>query len=107
MQADINIVVFCGDGVNGVAALAQASVGMHIDSGTGTACIAGDAVLSRPSLSGLLVLIDLFQDSCRQIVFDFTWAAVYNVLTILLAADALIHVRLSLQYAGLGKAVSI
>ncbi len=107
MQADNNTVLFCGDGVNDAAALSQASVGVHINSGTGTAWTAGDAVLIRPSLLGILVLIDLSRDSCRQINFNFTWAVVYNVLAILLAGGAFVHVRLSPQYAGLGEAVSV
>ena len=107
MQADNNTVLFCGDGVNDAAALSQASVGVHINSGAGAAWTAGDAVLIRPSLLGILVLIDLSRDACRQMVFNFTWAAVYNVLAILLAAGAFVHVRLSPQYAGLGEAVSV
>lgn len=107
MQVGNNTVLFCGDGVNDAAALAQASVGVHINNGTGTACISGDAVLIRPSLSGILVLIDLSRDACRQIVFNFSWAAIYNVLAILLAAGAFVHVRLPPQYAGLGEAVSV
>ncbi|KAF6227574.1 hypothetical protein HO173_012213 [Letharia columbiana] len=107
MQADNNTVLFCGDGVNDAAALSQASVGVHMKSGPGTAWIAGDAVLIRPSLLGILVLIDLSRDSCRQMVFNFTWAAVYNVVAILFAAGAFIHIRLSPQYAGLGEAVSV
>ena len=107
MQADKSTVLFCGDGVNDAAALSQASVGVHISSGTGTSWTAGDVVLIRPSLLGILVLIDLSRDSCRQIVFNFTWSAIYNVLAILLAAGAFVHVRLSPQYAGLGEAVSV
>ena len=107
MDADNNIVLFCGDGVNDAAALAQASVGVHMNNDAGSAWTVGDVVLMRPSLLGILVLMDLSRDSCRQIVFNFTWAAVYNVLAILLAAGAFVHVRLSPEYAGLGEAVSV
>ena len=107
MQVGNNTFLFCGDGVNNAAALSQASVGMHVNSGTGSACIAGDAVLIRPSLLGILVLIDLSRDSWRHIIFNLAGAAFYNVLAILLAAGACIHVRLSSQYAGLGEAVSV
>ena len=107
MDANNNTVLFCGDGVNDAAALSQASIGVHMSSGSGTTWSAGDAVLIRPSLLGILVLMDLSRDSCRQIVFNFTWAVVYNVLAISLAAGAFMHVRLPPQYAGLGEAVSV
>ena len=107
MQADKNIVLFCGDGVNDAAALSQASVGVHMNSGTSAAWTAGDAILIRPALSGILVLLDLSRDSCRQMTFNFTWAAVYNVVAILFAAGAFVRVHLAPQYAGLGEAVSV
>lgn len=59
VQGGNNTVLFWGDGVNDSAALSQASDGVHINSRTGTACIAGDAVLIRLSLLGILVLISL------------------------------------------------
>ena len=108
MQADGNVVLFCGDGVNDAAALSQASVGVHMNNnGPSAAWTAGDAILIRPSLSGILVLLDLSRDSCRQMAFNFTWAAVYNVLAILFAAGAFVRVHLAPQYAGLGEAVSV
>ena len=107
MDIENSTVLFCGDGVNDAAALTQASIGVHISNGPSTTWTAGDVVLSRPSLFGILVLLDLSRDSWRQIIFNFCWAAVYNVLAILLAAGAFVHVRLSPQYAGLGEAISV
>ena len=107
MQAANNTVLFCGDGVNDAAALSQASVGVHMNLGSHTEWTAGDAVLIRPSLLGILVLIDLSRDSCRQIVFNFFWAALYNLFAILFAAGAFVRVHLPPQYAGLGEAVSV
>ena len=107
MQAANNTVLFCGDGVNDAAALSQASVGVHMNIGSRTEWTAGDAVLIRPSLLGILVLIDLSRDSCRQIVFNFVWAALYNLFAILFAAGAFVRVHLPPQYAGLGEAVSV
>ena len=100
-------VLFCGDGINDAAALTQASVGVHMSNGPGTAWTAGDVALSRPSLLGILLLIDLSRDAWRQIIFNFCWAALYNIVAILFAAGAFVKVRLSPQYAGLGEAVSV
>jgi Cd2+-exporting ATPase len=102
-----SVVMFCGDGTNDAVALAQASIGMHINEGTDIAQSAADAILMRPSLGGILVLIDLSRTFYRRVVFNFTWAFVYNVFAILLAAGAFPHARIPPQYAGLGELVSV
>lgn len=107
MQSGNNTVIFCGDGINDEAALAQASVGLRINNGTHVMRNAGDAALIGPSLSGILVLIDPSCHCHHQIVFNFTWAAFYNIFAILLAAGAFIKIRLPPQYAGLGEVVSV
>ena len=102
-----NIVFFCGDGTNDAVALAQASIGVHVNKGTDVAQSAADAVLLRPFLSGVLVLIDLSQASYRRILFNFVWCFFYNLVAILLAAGAFVHARIPPQYAGLGEIVSV
>ena len=99
--------MFCGDGTNDAVALAQASIGMHINEGTDIAQSAADAVLMRPSLSGILVLIEISRAFHRRVVFNFTWSFVYNVFAILLAAGAFPRARIPPQYAGLGEIVSV
>ena len=101
------VVTFCGDGTNDAAALAQASIGVHMNEGTEIAQSAADAVLMRPSLKGVLVMMDLSKAFYRRVVFNFTWSCVYNVVAILLAAGALPHARIPPQFAGLGEIVSI
>ncbi|RHZ58279.1 hypothetical protein CDV55_105698 [Aspergillus turcosus] len=101
------IVLFCGDGTNDAVALTQANIGLHMNSGTDVAQSAADAVLVRPALSGILVLIDLSQAAFRRIVFNFSWAFVYNTFAILLAAGAFVNARIPPQYAGLGELVSV
>jgi len=102
-----NTVMFCGDGTNDAVALAQASIGMHVNGGTDIAQSAADAVLIRPALGGVIVLIDLSQSFYRRVVFNFTWSFVYNTFAILLAAGAFPKVRIPPQYAGLGEIVSV
>lgn len=102
-----SVITFCGDGTNDAAALAQASIGVHMNEGTEIAQSAADAVLMRPSLKGVLVMIDLSKAFYRRVVFNFTWSCVYNIVAILLAAGAFPHTRIPPQFAGLGEIVSI
>ena len=102
-----SVVLFCGDGTNDAAALAQASIGLHMNAGTDIAQSAADAVLMRPSLSGILILMDLSKAFHRRVVFNFLWAFIYNIFAILLAAGAFPRARVSPQFAGLGEIVSV
>ena len=100
-------VIFCGDGMNDAAALAQATVGVHMQNGLDFAQSSADIVLTQSKLSSLLVLMEMSTRSYQQIVFNFTWAALYNMFAILFAAGAFVKVYLPPQYAGLGEAVSV
>ncbi|KAL9115041.1 MAG: hypothetical protein Q9187_007371 [Circinaria calcarea] len=107
MDHKSKIVLFCGDGTNDAVALAQASIGLHMNSGTDVAQSAADAVLVRPALTGILVLVDLSRAAFRRIVFNFSWSFIYNTFAILLAAGAFVNARIPPQYAGLGELVSV
>jgi heavy metal translocating P-type ATPase len=102
-----DVVIFCGDGTNDAVALAQASIGVHVNEGTDVAQSAADAVLTCPALTGILVLIDLSRAAFLRIVFNFSWAFIYNLFAILLAAGAFVNARIPPQYAGLGEVVSV
>lgn len=107
MATSSGTTIFCGDGTNDAVALAQASIGVHVNSGTDVARSAADVLLVRPSLGGILILMDLSRAAFRRIVFNFAWAFVYNLFAITLAAGAFVHARVSPQYAGLGEIVSV
>lgn len=102
-------VLFCGDGTNDAVALTQASIGVHMSSGTELARSAADVVLTTANLCGLLTLIDLSRASMRRVVLNFVWSFLYNVLAVLLAAGAFTSIgfRLEPQYAAIGELVSI
>lgn len=107
-----NTILFLGDGTNDAVALAQASIGLSLSSGTDVASSAADTILISSSLLGILTLIDLSKAFHRRVVFNFCWSAVYNVFAILLAAGAFEGigrggVRISPMYAGLGELVSV
>lgn len=99
--------IFCGDGSNDAVALAQADIGIHMVDGTDVAKSAADVILTHPSLSGILVLIDLSYASMRRVYLNFAWSFVYNLFAILLAAGAFVTVRIPPAYAGFGELVSV
>jgi len=106
-------VIFVGDGTNDAVALAQATIGVHMSSGTDVAQSAADVVLMRQSLEGILTMINISQAAVLRIKFNFGWSFVYNVLALLFASGALVNARNGVaikippQYAGLGELVSV
>ncbi|CAG7561597.1 unnamed protein product [Fusarium equiseti] len=101
------VVVFCGDGTNDAVALAQATIGVHMNEGTDVAQSAADVVLMRPALSGIVTMIDASRKSVNRIKFNFCWSFVYNTFAVLLAAGAFVNARIPPEYAGLGELVSV
>ena len=68
---------------------------------------AADVVLTRPSLVGVLDLMELSRVSMRRIYLNFAWSFVYNLFAILLAAGAFVNARIPPAYAALGELVSV
>ena len=64
-------------------------------------------VLTHPSLTGILTLLELSDAVARRIAMNFAWSAIYNLIAILLAAGAFVHARVPPAYAGLGEIVSV
>jgi P-type E1-E2 ATPase len=106
-KANEPVVMFCGDGTNDAIALAQATIGVHMNEGTDVAKSAADVVLMRPDLSGILIAITVSRKSIHRVAFNFGWSFVYNLFAILLAAGAFVHVRIPPEFAGLGELVSV
>ncbi|MBL7923612.1 MAG: cadmium-translocating P-type ATPase [Bacteroidia bacterium] len=76
-----------GDGINDAAALAVASVGIAVNSGTQIAIQTAEVVLlSRKELSGLMAAHTLAGETMKTIRQNLFWALCYNVVAIPLAA---------------------
>ena len=100
--------MFVGDGINDSPVLAQADVGVAINSGSDITVQAAGIVLIKDSLYDVVNAIEISQKTFKRIKYNFLWAFLYNVLLIPLSMGFLypLGIRLNPVYASIAMAMS-
>ena len=101
--------MFVGDGINDSPVLAQADVGVAINSGSDITVNAAGIVLMKDSLIDVINGIKISKVSFGRIKINFIWAFLYNILLIPIAMGVLYPLqgfKLDPMLAGAAMALS-
>ena len=82
LKKDGKKVMMCGDGINDSPALANADIGLSVNSGTDIAMDSSDVILMKNDLSKILDLINISKHTIKNIKQNLFWAFFYNSLMI-------------------------
>jgi Cu2+-exporting ATPase len=96
------VVLAVGDGINDAPVLAQAQVSIAIGSGAPLAQAGADAVLTHGDVREIATAVAVARRTRRVVRQNLTWAFLYNLVAIPLAATGLV----SAWMAGIGMSVS-
>lgn len=91
------LVMMCGDGINDSISLVTADIGVSVSSGTDIAIDSANIVLMNNNLEKILDLIEISQNTIRNIKKNLFWAFFYNMCMIPVACGILIPFGISLN----------
>ncbi len=85
LKKENKYVMMCGDGINDSPALANADIGVSVNSGTDIAMDSSDVILTKNNLYCIIKLIKISKRTVRNIKQNLFWAFFYNSLMIPIA----------------------
>ena len=97
LKAENKKVMMCGDGINDSPALANSDIGVSVKSGTDIAMDSSDVILTKNDLNSILKLINISENTVRNIKQNLFWAFFYNVLMIPIAMGILRPIGISIN----------
>jgi Cu+-exporting ATPase len=97
LKSKNKFVMMCGDGINDSPALANADIGVSINSGTDIAMDSSNVILTNNNLESILNLIKISKKTIKNIKQNLFWAFFYNIAMIPIAMGLLKGIGISLN----------
>ena len=97
LKSENRNVMMCGDGINDSPALANSNIGVSVKSGTDIAVDSSDVILIKNDLSSILKLINISENTVKNIKQNLFWAFFYNILMIPIAIGVLKPINISIN----------
>lgn len=97
LKQENRFVMMCGDGINDSPPLANADIGVSVNSGTDIAMDSSDVILTNNDLNSILKLINISKKTIKNIKQNLFWAFFYNCLMIPIAIGILKPIGISIN----------